>query len=140
MKKNIIIALIAISTAFAISCSEEDKTISLPGTSWAFDVETSFQGMNVVVNDTLNIIDEHDLNRNFHFAAVGREISQQATIGYTWNGKNLTLLDSVGQPTNFVLTYRESDNVFFRDVNGDEESGQMLSLLGVKEVTYKQIK
>lgn len=140
MRKNIIIALVAIATVFAVSCSKEDKTFSLPGTSWAFDIEATLMGTNVVFNDTLNIIDDHNLNRNFHLAAAGREISKQASLGYTWDGTNLTLLDSVGQPTKMVLTYRESDNVFFRDAGDDEETSQMLSMMGITEVTYKQIK
>ena len=140
MKKTFIIALIAVATVFAVSCNKEEKTFSLPGTSWAMDLETTLYGTNVIVNDTLNIIDDQTLERNFHFAAAGNELYNQTTVGYLWDGTNLTLLDSVGQPTSMVCTYRASDNVFFRNAGDDEETGQIFAMMGITEVTYKQIK
>ena len=149
MKKLFIIAVVAVATVFAVSCKKEEsitkepieyQTLELPGTSWACDIETIFMGMTVVVNDTLNIIDDHNLVRCFHFAAVGRDAARHRDYAYTWNDTTLTLLDSVGEPTSVVLTYRNSDNVFFREPSDDEEMSQTLESLGITELTYKQIK
>ena len=149
MKKLFILAVVAVATVFAVSCNKEEsitkdpieyQTLELPGTSWACDIETIFMGTTVVVNDTLNIIDDHNLVRCFRFAAVGRVAARHRDFAYTWDGTTLTLLDSVGEPTSVVLTYRNSDNVFFRDPSDDEEMSQVFESLGITELTYKQIK
>ena len=149
MKKLFIIAVVAVATVLAVSCKKEEsiteepieyQTPELPGTSWACDIETVFMGTTMVVNDTLNIIDDHNLVRCFVFAAVGRAAARHQDYTYTWNDTTLTLLDSVGEPTSVVLTYRNSDNVFFREPSDDEEMSQTLESLGITELTYKQIK
>ena len=145
MKKTIITALIAVATALAFSCTKEEveepeDTFKLPGTSWAFDMNATLMGTSVVVNDTLNILDEQSLERRFRFSSVASNVYRQLTSGYIWNDTTLTLLDTVGQPTNMVLTYRESDSVFFRSTESDPEMAQVFQMMGVSEVIYKRIK
>lgn len=140
MKKTFIIALVVVATVLAVGCKKEDNTFRLPGTSWAFDLETSLMGTTVIINDTLNIIDDHSLNRGLHMAAAGMDKYKQTTYNYLWNDTVLTLLDSVGQPTSMVFTYRESDNVFFRDPGDDPEMGRIFQMMGITETAYKQIK
>lgn len=131
--------MVAVATLIAFGCKKEE-TFTLPGTSWAFDMEASLYGTTVIFNDTLNIIDDHTLNRAFHFEAAGKVLAKQEPCNYTWDGTHLTLLDSVGEPTNMVLTYRDSNNVFFRDISSDEEMSALFRMMGISEVTYKQIK
>ena len=150
MKKIFIIALVAVATVFAVSCDKEgnnvpndttpeDNTLTLPGTSWACDLEATLMGTSVVINDTLNIIDDQTVDRHFHFAAAGNEMNRQIVSGYSWNDTVLVLLDSVGQPTGLALTYRESDNVFFRNAGDDHEMGQIFDMMGIEELTYRKI-
>jgi hypothetical protein len=138
--KQLIIALVAVATILAVSCSKEDETPNLPGTSWALNLKATLMGATVTMNDTLNIIDDHTIDRGFLFAAAGKEISDHVSYTYTWDGKYLALFDSVGEPTSMVFTYRGGDNVFFRNADDDEEMGQLFLMMGISELTYKQIK
>ena len=103
-------------------------------------MNATLMGTSVVVNDTLNILDEQSLERCFRFSSVASNVYSQLTSGYIWNDTTLTLLDTVGQPTNMVLTYRESDSVFFRNTESDHEMAQLFQMMGVSEVIYKRIK
>jgi hypothetical protein len=145
MKKTLLIALVAFATVLAVSCKEkevepEDNTLKLPGTSWSFNLNTTLYGSNVLLNDTLNILDDKTYDRDFDISASGFQKEMHASSGYTWDGTYLTLLDSVGQPTSIVLTYRESDSVFFRNAGDDADMAQIFALMGISEVVYKRIK
>lgn len=144
MKKLFVIAMVAVATVLAVGCTKEkveDEKLKLPGTSWNLNLDVSMQGVPMSVNDTLDIIDNENLSRSFYVVAGGRTMSaSKVDFKYTWNDTVLTLIKSDGEPSNLVLTYRKSDNVFFRDPGDDAEMSQMFEMLGIKELVYKQIK
>lgn len=143
MKKSIITALVAVATVLAISCSKDDKPISLPGTSWVYNLETSVMGQTLVVNDTLNIIDDQNVDRCMSFVAGSNEQPVRDNFTYTWDGKTLTLLDSLGELTASPLffNYNEKDKMFYRDMSdADDEMISVFKMIGITEMPYRQIK
>lgn len=141
MKKTFITALVAVATVLAISCSKEEKTISLPGTSWVYNLETTVMGQTLIVNDTLNILDDQNIDRGMSFVAGSNERALHDSFTYTWNGKTLTMLDSVGEPTSMIFNYNEKDNIFYRDMSiADDEMVSIFQMIGITEMPYRQIK
>ena len=151
MKKTFIIALIAMATILAVGCKKdgenavveepnESQVLDLAGTSWTYNLESSLFGQTVKVYDTLNFLDDKSLFRNFSFVASSFDNCGVKQHGYTWDGTNLALLDSIGEPTGMTFTYRDSDNVFLRDMDSSDDMSTIFDLMGVTEMVYIQIK
>ena len=63
------------------------------------------------------------------------------TYGYTWDGKVLTLLDSVGEPTPMVYNYNDQNNTFYRDMSdADDEMVAIFQMISITEMPYRQIR
>lgn len=138
--KRMALLLVAAATLLNISCKKEDATpeiMNLVGTTWKFHYEGDVQGMEILMDDEIQILTADSVHRAVSMV-VGQPMNMAMDMRYTWDGKTLTLLRNGSDP--YVLTYRESDGVFLREMDpNDAESAQMMQMLGITEfVYYKQ--
>jgi len=140
MKKFFTIALVALATVFAVSCSkDDDKTEkkNLVGTSWEMSFEGTLQNIHLAMDEILNFTSEDAGNRHVVASYGEREVTDDADFSYTWDGTTLSV--KIGETSPRVFTYRASDNTFYMALSGDDEMMMVAAALGISELVYHQI-
>ena len=149
--KRMALLLVAVAALLNVSCKKDEPTtpqdstpqeeeptppevIDLVGTSWRFYYEGDVQGMEIMMDDNIQIVSADSAYRAVS-AVLGPAFDAEYNLSYTWDGKILTLLREGGKP--FVLTYRASEDVFFRAPDPeDTETLVMMQMLGLSEIVY----
>ena len=132
--KRMALLFVAAAALLNVACKKDDNdTKNLVGTSWKFYYEGDVQGMELVMSDELQIFSADSLNRVVHFEMAGNSRDETNTVHYTWDGTTLSIPDM-----QFAVTYRASDNVLVRSMDGPE-SVQIMAMLGLDEFLYHQL-
>lgn len=141
--KRLALLFVAAATMLNVSCGKDEpeqkpepetpQIMNLVGTTWKFYYEGDVQGVELTMTDELTIFSADSLNRHVAAVIAGQAREQNSTLHYTWDGTTLALTG-----TSIVLTYRESDNVFFRAPEDDPEMAQIMNMLGITELVYEK--
>lgn len=141
--KRLALLFVAAATMLNVSCGKDEpeqkpepetpQIMNLVGTTWKFYYEGDVQGVGFTMTDELTIFSADSLTRYAAVSMGPNQMDNTITTHYTWDGTRLVLTNP-----DMALTYRESDNVFYRSSDEDPELGQALAMLGITEMVYEK--